>query len=399
MAETKIYAISEITREIKRLLEDNFFSIWVEGEISNFIAHYSGHLYFTLKDENAQLSAVIWRSRAENLDFRLEDGQLVQAFGNIRLYEKSGRYQIDILRIQPAGLGQLQMEFERLKQKLEADGFFDPLHKKTLPAYPSKIGIVTSSTGAAIKDIINVLNRRAPNLEIILRPAKVQGAGAAEDIAEAIREFNEYKDIDLMIVGRGGGSLEDLWAFNEEVVARAIYDSKIPVISAVGHEIDFTIADFTADMRAPTPSAAAELAVPDYVELKENLVNAYRRMRQNVMSLIERHREAIRSIQRSYGMRRPEDLLKQYAYNVDELANKLRFNYKNLIQKQKTHLDHIRLRLENLSPKKVLERGYSISYIDGKIIRDIEEIKKNTAMITEISKGKIFSTIENTEKE
>jgi exodeoxyribonuclease VII large subunit len=393
-----IYTVSEITRTIKLLIEENIPTLWVEGEVSNFKAHYSGHYYFTLKDQNSQLSAVMWKSRAAALPFKLEDGMLVQALGNIRLYEKSGRYQIDIIRLQPAGAGRLQMEFEELKQKLMAEGLFDASHKKELPPFPHKIGVVTSSTGAAVQDILNILKRRAPHLEIIVRPAKVQGEGAAKDIAEAINEFNQYKDVDLLIVGRGGGSLEDLWAFNEEITARAIFNSDIPIISAVGHEIDFTIADFVSDLRAPTPSAAAELAVPDYVELHSRIANYYDRIFQSITSYIKRCREKINGIQRSYGLRRPEDLLKQYACHLDELSAKLQQNFTNDIRQKQEYLKQLNLRLLNLSPKKVLKRGYSVSYIDGKIITDLKNVKINSMLVTELYKGSISSQVKEIEK-
>src|SRR5450830_1303089 len=262
MAEEKnILSVTEITHRIKGVLEMGFSEVWVQGEISNCKNHSSGHLYFTLKDGSASLSAVMWRSRVAQLLFRPNDGMKVIVWGNITVYEPRGNYQIDCLQIQPVGIGELQLAFDRLKQKLSAEGLFDEAHKKPLPEYPEKIGIVTSPTGAAIQDMLNILARRFPALEVIVAPVKVQGIGAAEEIAEAIQDLNSLSDIDVIIVGRGGGSLEDLWAFNEEVVARAIYSSRIPIVSAVGHEIDFSISDFVADLRAPTPSAAAELVV------------------------------------------------------------------------------------------------------------------------------------------
>ncbi|HDL78351.1 MAG TPA: exodeoxyribonuclease VII large subunit, partial [Bacteroidetes bacterium] len=265
--EKKIYTISEITRKIKRLLENAIPSIWLEGEISNFKRHSSGHIYFVLKDENSQISCVMWRGRNNGLYFTPQDGMKIQARGNVTVYEKRGNYQFEVLQMQPAGLGELQMALEQLKQSLKAEGLFDEQHKKKIPQYPEKIGIVTSPTGAAIRDLVSVVQRRFPSVQLILNPVRVQGAEAAGEIARAIDEFNAYGDVDVLIVGRGGGSLEDLWAFNEEVVARAIFRSKIPVISAVGHEIDFGISDFVADLRAPTPSAAAELVVRNREEL------------------------------------------------------------------------------------------------------------------------------------
>ena len=393
MSSLEIFSVSHITRIIKSLLEENIPAIWVEGEISNFKPHYSGHLYFTLKDPDAQISAVVWKSRTSNLTFDPEDGMLVQAYGMIRLYEKSGRYQLDIIRMQPAGIGKLQLAFEQLKQKLDAEGLFDPSIKKGIPFFPEKIGIVTSATGAAIKDITNVIRRRAPHVQLIVRNAKVQGTGAAEDIANGIREFNQYGDVDLLIVGRGGGSYEDLWAFNEEVVARAIHESAIPVISAVGHEIDFTISDFVADLRAPTPSAAAELAVSDSRELRENIILIQNRITQLFLKKIEFARERIRNIQTSYGYKKPINDIRQYAMQVDELSLKLEQSVSRKIFQNKEYCNQIKIRLRNLDPIKVLERGYSISYIEGRLIKDIKKVNIESEMQTEIASGMILSTV------
>ena len=393
MSSLEIFSVSHITRIIKSLLEENIPAIWVEGEISNFKPHYSGHLYFTLKDPDAQISAVVWKSRTSNLTFDPEDGMLVQAYGMIRLYEKSGRYQLDIIRMQPAGIGKLQLAFEQLKQKLDAEGLFDPSIKKGIPFFPEKIGIVTSATGAAIKDMTNVIRRRAPHVQLIVRNAKVQGTGAAEDIANGIREFNQYGDVDLLIVGRGGGSYEDLWAFNEEVVARAIHESAVPVISAVGHEIDFTISDFVADLRAPTPSAAAELAVPDSRELRENIILIQNRITQLFLKKIEFARERIRNIQTSYGYKKPINDIRQYAMQVDELSLKLEQSVSRKIFQNKEYCNQIKIRLRNLDPIKVLERGYSISYIEGRLIKDIKKVNIESEMQTEIASGMILSTV------
>jgi exodeoxyribonuclease VII large subunit len=393
MLSSNIYSVSGITRIIKSLIEENIPAVWVEGEISNFKQHYSGHVYFTLKDSEAQISAVFWKSRVASLAFDPEDGMLVQALGTIRLYEKSGRYQLDIIRMQPAGVGQLQLAFEKLKQKLDAEGLFDPSHKKSIPSFPEKIGIVTSETGAAIKDITNIIHRRAPHVQLIVRNTKVQGTGAAEDIATALKEFNKQSEVDLIIVGRGGGSYEDLWAFNEEIVARAIYGSNIPIISAVGHEIDFTISDFVSDLRAPTPSAAAELAVPDARELKENILYLKKRLNDIIISKIEISRERINYIKNSYAFNRPQDILKQYALQVDDLNNKLVKSISNLIIRYREYCNQLKLRLNNLNPIKVLERGYSISYIDSKIIENIDQVNLQSEMRTEIASGTILSTI------
>jgi exodeoxyribonuclease VII large subunit len=393
MNDALIYSVSDITHVVKMLIEENIPAIWVEGEISNFKAHYSGHLYFTLKDENAQLSAVMWKSRTSNLSFTLEDGMLVQAYGNITLYEKSGRYQIDIIEMQPAGRGRLQAEFERLKHKLEAEGLFDVSHKKSIPRYPNSIGIVTSETGAALQDILNILKRRAPQVNIILRPVKVQGEGAAREIAEGVRELNIYKNLDLIIVGRGGGSLEDLWAFNEEIVARAIYNSEIPVITAVGHEIDFTISDFVSDLRAPTPSAAAELSVPDRKELIENLLNLSKQLEVTYKNRINSLKEKIQSLAKSYGMRRPVDILHQYALQIDNLTGKLEKNFIDYMNQGRQKCEHLKMRLDNLNPKNVLRRGYSLTYYNGALVKSAEKLVKDAEIVTEFYKGAVNSKV------
>ncbi len=398
MSQPRIFSVSEITSSIKGFLEDNIPTIWIQGEISNFKAHYSGHYYFTLKDKGAQISALMWKTRTFELDFDLQDGMLVNALGNIRVYEKGGRYQLDVIRMQPAGLGALQAAFEKLKEKLNAEGLFDEIHKKPFPKFPQIIGIVTSETGAALQDILNILSRRAPHIQIIIRPAKVQGDGAAGEIAKAVDEFNEYGKCDLLIVGRGGGSLEDLWAFNEEETARAIFNSRIPVISAVGHEIDFTIADFTADLRAPTPSAAAELAVPDYVELRDRIISLQDFIINRVWLNIKQLRERIISLLRSYGLRKPEDLIKQHALTVDELDNRLTKAYKNIFNVDKELIKQLNFRLLNLSPKNVLERGYSITYLNDKIVTDAGSVPDEANLVSEVKNGKIFSKVNKVEK-
>ena len=257
-----VFTVSELTRGIRSILEQAFDTVWVEGEISNYVLAQSGHAYFSLKDETSQVRCVFFKGNRIRVKFDPEDGDQVLLFGRVNVYEPRGEYQIVVEAMEPRGLGALQKAFEQLKAKLEKEGLFDEAHKQALPEFPWKIGIVTSPTGAAIRDLLNVLHRRNPRVSVVLAPAKVQGEGAAEEIAQAIRDLNTLEELDVLIVGRGGGSIEDLWAFNEEVVARAIHESKLPVVSAVGHEIDFTISDFVADLRAPTPSAAAELVVP-----------------------------------------------------------------------------------------------------------------------------------------
>src|SRR5436309_11838046 len=268
----KVLTVSELTRSIRGTLETKFGAVWVQGEISNYKLHPSGHQYFTLKDQRAQIGCVIWRDTMAPLRQPLADGAQVQVYGTVTVYETRGQYQLSVQILQPRGVGLLQARFEALKRKLQSEGLFAPERKRPLPKFPQRIGIVTSPSGAAIRDMLNVLRRRAPWLQILISPVRVQGTGAAQEIAVAIRELatpnQAFAPVDLIVVARGGGSIEDLWEFNEEIVARAIFHSAVPVVSAVGHEIDFTICDFAADLRAPTPSAAAELIVPDVVDLR-----------------------------------------------------------------------------------------------------------------------------------
>ena len=284
-----ILTVSELTRQIKGLLEERFSEVWVEGEISNLRNHPSGHLYFTLKDDFSQIRAVLFRMQARSVRFLLEDGLHVVCRGRVSLYEKRGDYQLILESIEPRGVGALQLAFLQLKERLEKEGLFRPEHKKSLPMLPQRVGVITSPTGAVIRDILHILNRRFGNLHILLYPVRVQGEGAWREVAEGIDYFNRQKNADVLIVGRGGGSMEDLWPFNEEGLARAIYRSKIPIISAVGHETDYTISDFVADLRAPTPSAAAELVVRDKREISNTLhVLGYRLENQMVQRLQER---------------------------------------------------------------------------------------------------------------
>ena len=378
----KILSVTDITRQIKGVLELGFPNILVQGEISNFKLHTSGHLYFTLKDDGAQISAVMWRGRASQLLFRPTDGMKIIARGNISVYEPRGSYQLDCLQLQPLGIGELQQAFERLKKKLLEEGLFDEEHKKPLPDFPQRIGIVTSPTGAAIRDLISVFSRRMPSLEIILAPVKVQGIGAAEEIAGAIHELNKLESVDVIIVGRGGGSLEDLWAFNEEIVARAIFQSKIPVISAVGHEIDFSISDFVADLRAPTPSAAAELAVKDKSELIELLRNFCYTMQSSITNSIDSYKQTVENLIHSYSFNKPQDLLRQCSQQVDETTRRLDQGMKHYFTLATQKTDSLKLRMQSLNPKLALKRGYTITRQNGNVIsRNAEAVVGKPAEI------------------
>ena len=387
MIERQVYTVTHLTRQIKELLENSFPRLWVEGELSNFKRHTSGHLYFTLKDENAQISCAMWRFRAGTLPFAPESGMKVLVEGDVQVYEKGGNYQLIIQQIQPAGIGALQLAFEQLKRKLHAEGLFDASHKKPLPAFPERIGVITSPTGAAIRDIISVLTRRFPGIEILLYPVRVQGDGAAQEIAEAIADFNRYGEADLLIVGRGGGSLEDLWAFNEEIVARAIYASGIPIISAVGHEVDYSIADFVADHRAPTPSAAAEIAVRDRREVSGELNYYQEKLATVFRKQIDNQRTRLQRIQEGYGFRRPLDMIYQSNQRLDELQRSIGASLNYYLQLQRSRLEKLEQQLRAINPEAILQRGFSICYKDGEIVKDIAQLEENDPVRIQLAQG------------
>ncbi|HEX38078.1 MAG TPA: exodeoxyribonuclease VII large subunit [Candidatus Cloacimonetes bacterium] len=337
-----IFTVSEITSHIKNILENTISALWVKGEISNYKRHSSGHIYFTLKDENASLLCVFFRQFNHYLRFEPENGMEVLCYGKVTVYERSGQYQLYVNQMRPLGVGELEVAFRKLKEKLEAEGLFDEGHKRAIPTHPSKIGIVTSPTGAAIQDMKNVLSRRYP-VEIILYPARVQGDSAAAEIAEGIRAFNKRDDIDVIIIGRGGGSIEDLWPFNEEIVAREIFASSIPIISAVGHETDFTISDFVADLRAPTPSAAAELVVPDRTAVLSELQSYASRMENILYSQLQEQRMHCAELTYKLERLHPQQVLMQYYQRVDELHSRL----KNSL----SYITNIRFELEEMKIK------------------------------------------------
>lgn len=394
MTDTGIYTVSEITREIKHHLESGFPSVAIQGELSNFKLHSSGHLYFTLKDGNAQISGVMWRSRAANLSFTPQDGMKVIVGGKICVYEVRGVYQVDAWSLRPLGVGELQAAFERLKQRLAAEGLFDLTRKRELPQYPQRIGIVTSPTGAALHDMLSIIGRRFPCVEVVFCPVKVQGLGAAEEIAGGIRDLNALGGVDVMIVGRGGGSLEDLWAFNEEVVARAIAGSGIPVISAVGHEIDFTIADFVADLRAPTPSAAAELVVQDAGAVLDILRNNWYTMQNCVVEQLNRHKASIAHLLNSYSFNRPIDLLQQCSQRFDELARSLSLSGSHKLAMTSARVQSLQLRLAALNPQLALKRGYAIIYKEGCIVMSRVQVQPQDSVQIRFHDGSVQSIIE-----
>lgn len=350
----QILSVSALTRLIKQQLESRFTDVWVEGEISNLRIPSSGHLYLTLKDENAQVRAVIFRASGRSIKFVPREGQQVLCRGRVTVYEPRGEYQIVIDYIEPRGIGALQAAFEQLKERLQKEGLFDPSRKKPLPVLPQRIGIVTSSTGAAIRDILKILGGRRVHLQILINPVPVQGAGAAAAIVSAIDELNELGSFDLLIVSRGGGSLEDLWAFNEESVARAIFRSRIPVISAIGHEVDYTIADFVADLRAPTPTAAAEMVVRSWQEWQDRIEAQRDRLGQGIRHCLEMARGRLSVYQRS--LRDPRRMIEDYLLRLDELDGRIRQGWFNTLRHQSQRLRHARESLWHRSPIEQLHR-------------------------------------------
>ena len=355
--------------------DENLNAILVKGEISNFKNHYTGHLYFTLKDENSLIKCIMFKSYAEKLTFKPKDGMKVMVFGSVSVFERDGVYQIYVKNMIEDGIGDLHEKFEQLKAKLEKEGLFDISHKKPIPLYPKVIGVLTSQTGAVIRDIINVSTRRNPHVYIRLLPVPVQGPGAAEQIAEKIKMMNEQKLADVLIVGRGGGSLEDLWPFNEEIVASAIYDSELPIISAVGHETDFTIADFVADLRAPTPSAAAELAVPDVFELKQKINSYENRYRLALRKKMEFMRLRYEKCMKSRAFTDPTRKIKDAYVLIDTYIKRLEMKMRN-IQKDKIN-QYIALttKLDTMSPLKTLTRGYALVEKNDQIVKSVKQLK------------------------
>lgn len=388
---TRIYAVSEITRNIKFILENQLPELWIEGEISNLRTSPSGHTYFTLKDELCQISAVLFKSQRNILP--LKDGLHIFVFGKITVYEKGGNYQIIVNKWESKGLGALQLAFEELKNRLYKEGLFDEKHKKPLPLFPKVIGIVTSPTGAAIRDIINVIERRFSNINILLYPVRVQGEGAAEEIAEAIDTINQFPDIDVLIVGRGGGSLEDLWEFNEEIVARSIFRSRIPVISAVGHEIDYTISDFAADVRAPTPSAAAEIVIAKKSEFTDRIDFLRHRLQALINSYINELKARLAGLVTSYVFKEPENTLRQYSQRLDDLSHRLSLKIGHLHEIHCHRLTSLESRLNSLNPSAILNRGYSItiSTKTGKIVTQPTGLKRGDELETQVAKGRFTS--------
>ena len=436
---SRIYSVSEVTGDVKSILEAEFDSIGVEGEISNLRIPSSQHAYFILKDESSQIRCVLFKGYRAGLKFQPADGDQVLLFGRITVYETRGEYQVVVEHIEPRGLGALQKAFEKLKTKLAEEGLFKEEKKKLIPQYPWKVGIITSATGAAVRDILNIIKRRNPKVSILVHPVKVQGKGAAEEIAEAVQQMNKVENLDVLIIGRGGGSIEDLWAFNEEVVARAISRSIIPVVSAVGHEVDFTIADFVADLRAPTPSAAAELVVPVLDDTNRKLKNLEKNLLEILQNQIKSYKNSLEHLMGRRFFRDPTNIFNLHAQRLDDLNNRLfrGLNQWVVLQEQKlsgmihqlahlnpvkninqlkeklTTLDHrliqninstIRLEskrfssalknLNALSPLAILDRGYSITNFRGKAITKSEGLQQGDSINIQLAKGQLECTVD-----
>lgn len=413
----KYVTISDLNRYIKAKfdMDTHLNHVYLKGEISNFKHHTRGHFYFTLKDENSRIAAVMFASSAKNVAFEPEDGMKVLVSGRIALYEATGSYQIYVDSMELDGIGNLYLEFERLKKELAKEGLFDREHKRAIPKFPKKIGIITAPTGAAIRDILSTIKRRYPICETILFPALVQGTGAKESVVKQLNKAQEY-DLDVIICGRGGGSIEDLWAFNEEIVARAIYNSKIPVISAVGHEIDFTIADYVADLRAPTPTGAAEMAVPNLVDLK-SLIDQYKiRGNEAVTNIIKKNRIKLESLQNSFVLKNPLslyeikeqkldsyiDYLNQYMTNKLNHAklmyekvinNKILISPQSMFDKKKHQYELLLKTIEVLNPMKLLSSGYSIVKSNGKVIKNSHDVNLEDVVDIELSEGKLKCSV------
>lgn len=381
--------VTQLNKYLKERFDEdeNLNAILVKGEISNFKNHYTGHLYFTLKDENSLIKCIMFKSYAEKLNFKPKDGMKVMVFGTVSVFERDGVYQIYAKSMMEDGMGDLHEQFEQLKAKLEKEGLFEQSHKKTIPLYPKVVGVLTSQTGAVIRDIINVSTRRNPNVYIKLLPVPVQGPGAAEQIADKIRIMNEKKLADVLIIGRGGGSLEDLWPFNEEIVARAIYDSEIPIISAVGHETDFTIADFVADLRAPTPSAAAELAVPDIFEVKQKIINYQDRSKLALKKKIEIMKLRFEKVMKSRIFTDPMRKVMDNSIILDDYMKRLENAMKEIKTEKKNKYIELVTKLDSISPLKTLIRGYSLTEKDGQIIKRASQIDKGDIITIKFSDG------------
>jgi len=393
--------VSQLTARLKSVMESSFRFVWVTGEISNCKQASSGHVYFTLKDEAAQMSAIVWRSAAQRLRFQLKDGLKILAAGPIQLYEGRGQYQLIAESLEPLGVGALELAFRQLQQKLEAAGLFDVERKRPIPVFPRRIALVTSPAGAAVRDMLQVITRRWPRARVVVVPVPVQGAEAAPQIATALRKVHLIPDVDVVICGRGGGSLEDLWAFNEEIVAQAIFDCQIPVISAVGHEIDVTIADLVADHRALTPSEAAELVVPLESDVRRMLEQIRHRLTSALQYQAQRTRHQIERLAQHPQLARPLDRIRELEAVVDELDERMRRAMERCLERNRQQVRTIAASLNALSPLAVLERGYSLTkrLDDGELIRGAQQVRIGDRISTLLAEGSLVSEVVSVDRD
>ena len=388
--------VSSLNNYIKGIIDNDEMlnNVYIRGELSNFKRHYTGHLYFTLKDESSLIKCVMFKSYTNYLRFEPKDGMSVVILGSISVFERDGVYQIYAKGMEPDGMGALYTAYEQLKAKLEEEGLFDQKYKRPIPVLPKAIGVVTSKTGAVIRDIINVTTRRFPHIHIILYPAAVQGTGAAETIVKGIEYFNRVKNVDTIIIGRGGGSLEDLWPFNEEITARAIFKSELPIISAVGHETDFTIADFVADLRAPTPSAAGELAVPDILEVRWKIESINKRLVNALRQKVEKMRERYSVVATSKVLKNPFDIIQQNMLKCDSAMKSLENVFSMKIKDEHIKLVGLASRLDNLSPLKTMIRGYSIIEDEkGTVIKSVKLLKTGDDISIRMNDGSLTANV------
>jgi exodeoxyribonuclease VII large subunit len=446
LTSTSYLTVKALTKYIKRKFDadPHLRNVYVKGELSNVKIHTSGHIYFTIKDEQTRMAAVMFAAQAKNLKFRPESGMNILLQGDVNVYEGSGQYQLYAQSMQPDGIGELFIAFEQLKEKLAKEGLFQPSRKKQIPKYPQKIGVITATTGAAIRDIVTTLSRRYPLAEVIIFPALVQGAGAAPSIVKALKQANKYPDLDVCIVGRGGGSIEDLWAFNEEIVAREIANSTVPIISAVGHETDTTIADFVSDLRAPTPTAAAELAVPNQLELLERVTNRKSQIVSIVTATLSQERKRLTRIMLAYPLAYPERLYRPFVENLTRVTEQLEKSGRTLVNQKQQLLNQqtMRLTLQNpqrlvqqhqkgvqafeqrmhvaaqkslqakgrsfsniiqlleaLNPLKIMVRGYSITYQNDLVVKSIKDIDSNKPLHIKLQDGVVIASIDSINKQ
>lgn len=395
-----VLTVSDLTRMVKQLLESNYTDLWVSGEVSNYTRASSGHMYFTLKDERAVIRAVLFKGYQKGVRFEIENGLKLIVHGALSVFEKRGEYQIIVDFLEPEGLGALQLAFEQLKEKLQKEGLFDESKKRPIPVFPNAVGVITSETGAAIRDILNVIGRRYSGVRIIIYPTLVQGDEAAHSIARAVQRANERKEVDVLIVGRGGGSIEDLWPFNEEVVARALYKSKIPVISAVGHEIDFTIADFVADVRAPTPSAAAEIVVRNKVELLRTYADLHKRLFETMERAVQSRREQLSRFTAQALQDKVNRLIREKQMSLDDLTRSLTATMETTLTRLRGRFEKLVGQLNVLSPLATLSRGYSIvsRRRDGKTVLSINDVAPGEEISTLVPDGRVYSRVRDVEK-